>query len=142
MSNLARPCWSPTPTPEGSPVDSLCDLARGSMGQEMTWFQLRGEESKGALSTGTPKARLLPGHADPLGGRCGPQSTPGLVERLAQGSRWVSIPKELGRVGGVGQERLARSGPLINTNKYANGGSRNALLPFQFNSSNPGAESL
>ena len=112
MSNLARPCWSPTPTPEGSPVDSLCDLARGSMGQEMTWFQLRGEESKGALSTGTPKARLLPGHADPLGGRCGPQSTPGLVERLAQGSRWVSIPKELGRVGGgwagkTGQVRSA-----------------------------------
>ena len=77
------------------------------MGQEMTGSQLRGEESKGALSTGTPKARLLPGHADPWGGRCGLQSTLGLVERLAQGSGWVSIPKELGRVGGVGQERLA-----------------------------------
>ena len=37
------------------------------MGQDMTGSQLRGEESKGALSPGTPKARLLPGHADPWG---------------------------------------------------------------------------
>ena len=68
------------------------------------WRKTRNKNKRGRKQRGTqPRDPQGPSPAwtrRPLGGRCKLQSTPGLVDRLAQGRGWVSIPKELGRVGG------------------------------------------
>lgn len=68
----------------------------------MTRSQLRGKKAKGALAQGPPRPASCLDTQTP-GGRCKLQSTPGLVERPAQGRGWVSIPKEPQSGGGAGK---------------------------------------
>ena len=77
------------------------------------------------------------------GGRVrGPGRAPGTQQGV--GERPLQHPQRPTEgAGGGGTGKMWRASRLlINANKYANDESRNALLTFQFNSSNPGGKFL
>lgn len=140
-----HPAWpdpaGPPHTPEGSPVDSLSGLPWVSMGRRQGQPSSEGKKPKGRSAHGPPWPASCPDTQTP-GGQVRAPVHPGPGPAPGTGRGAGEHPQGAQQSGGWGRKDRPASRPLINANKYANGGSRTALLTFQFNSSNPGGESL
>lgn len=140
------PCWSTALPAQKAVLFTPCWIfPRGRNETEDDGDPSRGEENHGHSAHRTPDALSLPTPGPNMqkpGGQGPPGGAPGTQRGVGEHPlQHLQRPTEGAGGGGTGKMWQA-SCLLIHANKYANDESRNALLTFQFSSSNPGGKSL